>query len=299
MQYIIPVGPKDLEISKLTIKSIKSFDSNSDIFVVSAKCNIKFYNNEITFIDEDKLVEGLNLDFLNDYFEKRKLPKDRLGWYFQQFLKMGFSLHTDEKWHNIFCADTILLKSNNIDNDWPYLLTLRANPAEKFYYETYTKIFGPNHKLDYSRSYVTENLIVKTSIMREVISFIENKFNKPFYIAILDILVEDGLINKAGFAEYLTYSMYVLNTNSFLYTIKKDLNFRNGKRFFSDQPAEKYLNWASRKFRTISFEKWDNEIYVNITKILFPLARFIRFDYYVFLITFKDRFVAKVKRRFN
>lgn len=301
MIYLLPVGPDDLNISRISIKWLFKTDQSATIYVVSSIKHKDFFNNQgVVFLNEDMILNGLTIDNIQHFFTRNNIALDRMKWYFQQFIKMAFSLYISDEWYVILCADTIKLTQDSpLTPGWPYLFTLRANAAEKHYYDTY-KFFFSNHQfIDYTKSYVTENLTVNTSIMRLLICEIESVSSEPFYKLILDYLYKNEIINKAGFAEYLTYSLYAMNTFPDLYRIKHNTNFRNGRSFFSLNPKEEHLKWVSKSYRTISFEKWDNEYYYNITNMFFPFLRLIKFSHYLFVITLPERILEKFKRIFS
>jgi hypothetical protein len=193
MKYVIPVGPNDYAISKLAIKSIRQNDTNSEIVIISNTATLcKFNNNDTININEDYLLNDVSYKTIKDFFYLNDVKSIRSGWFFQQFLKMGYSLICPDSYYIIWDADNLLLRKQDSTKPQKFLdfFVLRSNAAESYYYD-FLEAFFPfmKGKVDRGRSYVTENMIIKTEIMVEIINEICASDPKPFPIIILEFLL--------------------------------------------------------------------------------------------------------------
>jgi len=65
-------------------------------------------NLRIELIDEDSLAEGLKRDYVSALLVARGANPERSGWYFQQFLKLCYSLDPSASdYYLVWDADTI------------------------------------------------------------------------------------------------------------------------------------------------------------------------------------------------
>ena len=65
----------------------------------------------LELIDELDVIKGITIEEIKSYLKEKGADSTRAGWYFQQFLKMAFSLRHDcDKYYVIWDADTILLR---------------------------------------------------------------------------------------------------------------------------------------------------------------------------------------------
>ena len=102
-------------------KSLKYINQNFDhpnIYIITKRNCFRylysFKNYAIKCIDEDNLLDGLTFDNVKRCIENHQLIGQRVGWWFQQFLKMAFAYSPYAKeYYVVWDADTIPL--NPID----------------------------------------------------------------------------------------------------------------------------------------------------------------------------------------
>lgn len=81
---------------------------------------------------------------------------------------------------------------------------------------------------------------------------------------------------NSGFSEFETYGTYVEKYYKGLYVYRDTNTIRNGKCLFKGLPYEEVLEWLSKDYYAISFEKCDKEILSgalaenNFIRTLFP-----------------------------
>ena len=112
-----------------------------------------------TIIDEDKLVEGLTYGWLKQFLEERNVYL-RIGWYFQQFLKMGFA---NSKYCNEYYlswdSDTLPLSRITFFEEEHPIFTMKKE-YHKPYFNTMYKLLGLKKTVGFSFIFVFVFLVV-------------------------------------------------------------------------------------------------------------------------------------------
>ena len=113
---------RDIPIILLNFQNFKRIYKNFKIYIVCPKSEIQIFKKklgfkEFTFISEDKILTYkkfyLIFNKLSRNIKYKKKFSNRLGWYYQQILKISFILNFIEKNKKnmvIWDADTIILK---------------------------------------------------------------------------------------------------------------------------------------------------------------------------------------------
>lgn len=258
MKLIIVATKKDIDIFKRFIEDIKRFVTD-EIVLVTQKKNISIDDDSIQILDEDEIVPGLTFSAVENMVSIRKHGKGtvRVGWYFQQFLKMGYSLITDDDYYMVWDADTVPI--NNIDmfdeNGRPYFnLKVEYNAI---YFDTIKALIGLNKNEE--MSFISENMIFDTLIMKELIAQIENNQNIAggnYWEKIINAIPEDRLV-KNSFSEFETYGTYVTEYYRQNYAKRKFSSYRFGRALLGSYPTYDELRWLSKQYDAVAFEKWD------------------------------------------
>lgn len=103
---IICLHKKNIKGFHLTIQQIKKFLNNSRIKIIAnkeLKNEIEKIDSKLIFIDEDHLVKDLTLENIKRQLTELIGIDKRSGWYFQQFLKMGYSLSENCSEYYLIC----------------------------------------------------------------------------------------------------------------------------------------------------------------------------------------------------
>ena len=260
---IIPCADKDANFVAKVIQYIrKNLIEVGMIYVITAptlfiKCSktLKGYEN-VCFVDENKLIEKLNYKLIKDLLAKKK-QYVKPGWYFQQFLKMGFAL-TDyaDEYYLSWDADTLPLSKLRFIEDGHPIFTVKKeyHPA---YFETMEKLIGIGKTYDYS--FIAEHMLFKTSIMRELIEKINtnDKLEGENWIEKIINTCEFSQTdyNKAPyFSEFETYATYTMIHYPYLYTTRHLNTFRNAGYIRGRKISDKMLTEISFDLDMASFE---------------------------------------------
>ena len=124
--YICQVSlARDIPILKENYHNFKSLYESIKIFIICPQNEIKMFKKEVNFPEVEIINEESVISFENfiNIFENlsftikyKKQFKNRLGWYYQQILKISFVLNflsKNQKDIIIWDADTIILKKIN------------------------------------------------------------------------------------------------------------------------------------------------------------------------------------------
>jgi hypothetical protein len=303
MHYLIPVSINDIEIARLAINSIKKNDSNSKIVVI-IKSNYKqhFVDLEIDVLEEDNLIEGLTYKNLESLMINIHNTNKRVGWYFQQFIKMAYSLITNND-YIVWDSDTIMLNRIDFYESNKYVLFHTNQNEHNAYAETFKRIF-PSLKFESSKSFIAEKMIISQRIMQEIIASIESKYGKPFFQAILEN-IESPEIQNSSFSEFATYSNYVLNNYFDKLVIRDSKHFRDGKKIFGELPTIEALSSISELYDSVSIEKWQTRTRLSDKTIEFirhlfgtriSLTLIIKIDSIINRLSLVNNYLKKFRR---
>jgi hypothetical protein len=283
---VSPIHKKDLQTYIEYIDSNKKLLVNSNQFYYISECRIKEIdilnakigngngneNKFIQFIDENNypFTKQQVFDYLGKY-----IPKNRLGWYYQQLLKLYiFRLCTNDneiKFKNyvlILDSDLLLLKPfflfNHKRKPIMYYLDYNLNDQlnhqlnndnnniqfkKKEIHKPYVVSMNylmPKLNINVHESGVIHHMLFHKKILNQMLIKIEKKFNKAPWIAILDSVIY--YVQKFGYnisilSEYELYFHYVKNI------YKENYEFKNNLKFL-DTNINKF-NWITKE--NISF----------------------------------------------
>ena len=166
---VIPSAVGDIDFIPCVITYVRKNIIGCDkIFVITNEKGIeraKRWNgllSDVTILDENKLLDGLTFQKVKQYLYQKRWYV-RQGWYFQQFLKMGFAL-TDYagEYYMAWDADTLPLSKLGFIEDNHPLFTIKKE-FHSAYFDTMKKLIGLDKSVDYS--FIAEHMLFKTSIM--------------------------------------------------------------------------------------------------------------------------------------
>lgn len=253
---VIPVGPKDVFGIKQTLKFIHQFIHAQHIYIIASQKVIhilsKWYKlKDVIFIDENNLIKGLTYKNIEQKIKEIFNPHYSGGWYFQQFIKMGFAISTYAKeYYLIWDADTIPLSEITFFENENILF----NPKKEFhpqYFRTIKNLLGLERKVTYS--FISEHLMIKTSIMKNLIDDI-NKSKAPgniWYDKILNQIEPDSFQCFSEFETYGTFCSYYYPT---LYKERKLNSFRNCAKYCGPRLIAKDIKALQMDFDIVSLE---------------------------------------------
>ncbi len=267
MNSISIVIPHIARNNNLLIQNIPYILKNispKHIYILTKKETIEELNTlksaNITFIDEDTVLEGLTFEGIKELLSQINVVQRRTGWFFQQFLKYAWALKPEaEEYYITWDSDTFPIQPVSFfqDNKPIFIKKDEYNPA---YFETIQRLLNINKCIP--DSFIAETMIFKTNIVKEIISKIESNSKlkgNTFYEKIL-YAIQFSQNPCKGYSEFETYGTYVITNYPDLYTFRQSKGFRNGAKYYGLRPSKKDLSRASLKYDIISFERWNKQI---------------------------------------
>ena len=252
-------------IAKKTIPYLMNNIASEKFYIVSSKEILKNDLLGCEFLDENKILEGLNFDSVKNEIAKNGADTKNAGWYLQQFLKLGIAKICSDEYYLVWDADTIPLnKIDFFDKSGKPFFNLKREYFEA-YFRTIKNIFGL--KKQKNESFISEHMLFKTSVVLEMLEKIESNkklYGNSFWQKILtasNLLHKDFIkTDQRFFSEFETYGTYCTAFYPDLYSYRKLRTLRPGTDFLGKNPDDEILDWASKDFDTISFESWGHQI---------------------------------------
>lgn len=252
---VIPVSYKDCKFLKKNIPWIrKNLETSGYIYILTNKSCFSNFDDtfknsfRVSLIDENTLIPGMTFSSIRKALDKCGRT-DMTGWYFQQFLKLGFALSQyATQNYLVWDADTIPLNPIEFWQEGKVLI----NPKKERhlpYFDTITKLLGIHEFATFS--FISEHMMMETSIMKEMISKL-GKEDEPWWKTILS---NCDLTHRQAFSEFETYGNYCLNCHPGHFSTRTLLTLRCGGRLFGRQVTDKELSLLSMDFDTASFER--------------------------------------------
>ena len=175
VDIIIPCAKKDIDFLPKVIKYIrKNVVEAGIIYIITngsnhsqLKKNLRKHSiSNVITLDENLILDELNFSIVKQLLAKKEWYV-RQGWYFQQFLKLGFALTKyANNYYLSWDADTLPLTKLHFIEDGHPIFTIKKeyHPA---YFETMQKLIGIGKT--YEHSFIAEHMLFKTSIVKELI----------------------------------------------------------------------------------------------------------------------------------
>lgn len=258
LKLVTPVHQRDLEnVKKNSGKWFNNLPIEEAVIISNgvSEDSIDNANNKIDYINENEVLTGLTYRCVDRYLKEKHPNAVSTGWYFQQFLKMAYALICDDEYYLIWDADLIPLRKIYLFNDEekPFL-TIKREFHEP-YFRTINNLFKGRVVRNKEGSCIAEHMLIKASIMREMIMDIQNNSNehKDFWKVIIDS-IDNRDINNSGFSEYETYGNYCICVYPQQYQLRRLKTCRHGMLFFGKNPSDAEINWASESYDTLAIE---------------------------------------------
>lgn len=255
---VLCVGSKDIFIVRTVIKCIRDNMDANVIYIISNKKHRFLYLDiyekyNVCFIDENKLIKGLSITSLKSYIsDNNSYLLSKLGWYFQQFLKMSFSIsqYASDN-YLIWDADTI--PTRNIcffENN--KILICKKTEHHKDYFNTMENLLGYGKLVDFS--FISEHMMVKTSYMKDLLNVICEKDRTIIFWQ--NIIKNIGANTLLGFSEFETYGNFLVHNYNDSFAIRDLKTNRNAGSIYGRTISKKELAKIT-DFDTISLEPSD------------------------------------------
>ena len=253
MKYdvIIPTAGKDINLiegnSEFYLRNLGA----DNIFIITSKKNFREIPG-VFFLDEDQILSFTKSD-LDNYFLSRIGSAKRSGWYYQQFLKLGFSFISKNKFYLSWDADTIPLRKIAFFKKGIPLFNVKSEFNEP-YFETMERCF--NLKKSISKSFISEHMVFNKEYVIEMLNLAGSN---PFYKILDSVSLAD--LPKSGFSEFETYGTFLCKYHPNDFKIRHLRTLRNGSEMLSEQERNncQILEYFGKSFDTILFEDWSKQ----------------------------------------
>ena len=175
----------------------------------------------------------------------------RVGWYYQQFLKMHYCTHSKSSNFLIWDLDTVLLNPLLPTSD-PHSHSFGSSSEyHSPYFRTIDHVLGPGAHPP--RSSICQYMFVTRDIMLSMLNDIEANTGQDWRVGILQCLPRLG---DSEFSEYETYATYVFRKFPNRCTFSKARLFRYGSELASSYAEALSLSRRlCRQYDLLAFER--------------------------------------------
>ncbi len=250
IDVVLLLAEKDLSIAPHVLNSIRKHIKHvfPNIFVIAPKNEkiIEFCKKEnVEFVDEIGVLGYTKNDL------ELKQPEYRIGWYYQQLLKLAADKIVQSEFFLVADADTLFCKDRIfVDNDKNIFFDF-SDEFHQPYFKTLYTLTGIKHS--YPISFIAHNMIFSKTYLKELKDLIENKQNIKWDQAIMQSI---DLNEPSSFSEYETYANFVLSK----YPNKVKFDYWRNKSFKRNDLAEVINNESIvTNYKTVSFHSHEHE----------------------------------------
>ncbi|GMO66314.1 MAG: hypothetical protein Ta2D_12430 [Rickettsiales bacterium] len=222
----------------------------------------------IKMLDEDKILDNLTINNVKNIMTKISGNDGHSGWYFQQFLKMGYSYICKDEYYLIWDADLLPLNKLDFFKNKKPILNVQYEYHHPPYFQTLKKIL--EIETDIKDCFVVEHGFFNKNIMIELLEKIKNNNNlkgENFWEKIL-YAIDIEHLKKSGFSEYETFAYYVLKYHKDEYLVGHLRKF-NGNRFFQNFFEPQILNKIANDFDIMNFDLGKKELNITLLEHYF------------------------------
>ena len=215
IDVVIPYHPKDFETIDMCIEGIRENGKNVRRIIVVSKET--YSHKEAEWFDESLYPfkkEDLALQIFHGDSEKAKAfldsPKSRIGWIFQQFLKLyaPFAIPGISPNVLILDSDVIFLKPTDFMNGSgiPYF-TIGTNYTVE-YFEHAAKLLEGLHRVRRDESGIVHHMLFQRPVLEDFFQLITKQHRCEPWQAICRA-VDEGEVYKSCLSEYEIYYNFV------------------------------------------------------------------------------------------
>lgn len=259
MDAVICLSLRDVHIVKKTVNAIRHnlHQVDENIYILTSSFVAKLLSHRwarkygVIVIDEDKLIPNLSYSEVDNLVKQYFTCNARTGWYMQQFLKMGFALSKYAKdEYLIWDSDTIPLREIEFKNGNNFTFTPKSE-YHKPYFDTLNRLLGIGK--EYPFSFIAEHMIIKTSVMRELIA----DLSQSNLLWFQNIIYSTDATELYAFSEFETYGTYCMKKYPNLYELRDLHTFREAGLKYGRMVSKSELsNLAKDGYDTASFEHY-------------------------------------------
>ena len=277
---IIPVGKKDVNFVPRVVNLITRCLSDvehiyiltNQKYIVGISRKLRAYS-QCVVLDENNLIEGLSFEGVKNLISRHAPQHVSItGWYFQQFLKLGFALSKYSKEYYLsWDADTLpLAPITFFEND-----KILYNPKSENhvnYYSTMERLLGFGRIVDHS--FISESMMFSSKIVREMITDIEKApiEGEDWISKIINACDMEQSVQ--AFSEFETYGNYCAKYYPGLYKPRHLNTFREAGLIRGRYISEKLLRKMSFDLDMASFEMQNRPSFpYNIPNVIWMLKK--------------------------
>jgi len=212
---------------------------------------------DLSLIDEDSLVEGLNKEYVSALLVARGANPQRSGWYFQQFLKLCYALSpTASDYYLVWDADTIPLRPMEFFSKTGKVIFETSKEYNANYFFTMKNIIEKGKT--YAYSFISEHMMMERATVRELLTSIcfPSPTSAQEVVRRVIAAVSDEALSSSGFSEFETYGTFAASKYQDRYEIRSLRSLRHGTMLFGRQPTVENLFALSCRYWWVSFEAW-------------------------------------------
>lgn len=260
LDCIIPVSRRDRFLVRKTVELLNKHVHPDTIYAIthrryiaSLEVRLASIANNVIVLDEDLVVNGLTVSHVTELLKQKYGDTVTGGWYFQQFLKMGFAISEYCRGdYLVWDADTLPIKHIRlIDNSGRKIFRV-TNEHHVPYFKTMQLLLNlePNEAI----SYISEYMLIDRSIMQSLISEI-TKNTAQSNLSWHDRIIEAAdPLEYNSFSEFETYGAYASKHYAHAYSRAASNSYRDaGKQISRLHPVHLYESrWP--QFDIISLE---------------------------------------------
>ena len=245
VSIFIPVAPKDINCISSTVDSLRKYLQHPVSEIIVCGKHEESLGKEcselgIKFIDERDVqpVEKADINYIYKGI-------DRSGWIYQQLLKMNAINYCKSDHILIWDCDTEMLKPTVFENQGKIIIEYSEELHTPYDICT-NKLIGQSSGL--KLGFTCHKILFSKDIVRAMMAEIEQRFQSPWYNAIVSCLDSR---EASSFSEYNVYSHYVIANHSDSVKIR---HWRN----FADVKTNNHLRYVlvRRMFSSVSYHSW-------------------------------------------
>lgn len=247
---VILVVEKDISLLQKCIEGVRSNCLNpiQKLVVVSPKSEKIEAICNATNVDwlNEKLLEPISKEFICKQYKNNK----KIGWLYQQFLKLNIDSIFPNKNCLIIDVDTILLQKQSFISNNKYIIKTSDE-----YHILYRKINKKllNSKNIYWKSFIAHHQIIST----EHLTLLKRKISNNSVNSFWEILLTEVILNNGWFSEYELYGNYMY----LFHKEKIELRYWNNYNSKSFKANVVDIKKIANKYCSISLHNYDYEVY--------------------------------------
>ena len=252
----IPTLEKDAQMLELSILNARKYILHpiANIYIVAPPGSTKLQaiakKLDCRFVDETSIIK-----LKKDEIDYKVGKLNRNGWIFKMLINLTADTVCDSRYILILDADTCFIAPQIfLYKDRP-LFNL-SNEYHQPYFDATERLLGIRHTLP--RSFITHYMLFDAEVLRDLRAAIERKWDKPWYQAIVDIIIKS---EQSGFADYEVYGDFYRTTNQ----PRPVLNYWSNESLTLDsfRDFDKVVRKLGQSFRSISLHNYQEELRDN------------------------------------